>query len=154
MAKPVIVIVPGAWHRPQHYQRLIARLTKVGYEAVGVNMPSVDSSPPHKSWDQDAQAVRKVIMKYLDAGDDVITVAHSFGGVAMSEAIKGLGRQDRERDGFQSAVIRLVYMCAMALPKGQSHLGQLVPTTPEEEEMEKKDQGLRGNYDRIEVSEV
>ncbi|KAJ5160070.1 uncharacterized protein N7482_007074 [Penicillium canariense] len=153
MPKPAFVIVPGAWHRPQHYRKLINGLANFNYEAVGVTMPSVDSSPPHPSWDQDAQAVRRVIMKYLNAGTDVITVAHSFGGVAMSEAVKGLGKQDREREGHKGSVRRLVYMCAMALPKGQTHVGQLVPVTPEEEEIERKRQELAAKYGGMKFTE-
>lgn len=154
MTKPAFVIVPGAWHRPKHYHYLISGLAKFNYEAVGVTLPSVDSSPPHTSWDQDAQAVRQAIMKYLNAGTDVIAVAHSFGGVAMSEAVKGLGRQDREKEGLKGAVTRLVYMCAMALPKGQTYLGQMQPATPEEEEIERKRQELAAKYGGMKFTEV
>ncbi|CAL5873314.1 uncharacterized protein PFLUO_LOCUS7585 [Penicillium psychrofluorescens] len=153
MTKPAIVIIPGAWHRPKHYQHLIDSLAKVNYEAVGVTMPSVDSSPPHTSWDQDAQAVRRVILEYLDAGKDVIAIAHSFGGIAMSEAAKGLGKQDREKQGLKGAVLRLVYMTAMALPKGQTHVGQIKPVTPEEEEVERQRQELQAKYGGIQIAE-
>ncbi|KAJ5656306.1 hypothetical protein N7507_008256 [Penicillium longicatenatum] len=152
MPKPVIVIVPGAWHRPKHYQKLIDALGTVGYTAVGINMPSVDSSPPHASWDQDAAEVRRVIMEYLDAGKNVIAVGHSFGGVAMSEAVKGLGKGDREKQGLQGAVIRLVYMCAMALPEGQTFLGQMVPATPEEEEIEKQKKSFEAQHKKMETT--
>lgn len=154
MPKPVIVIVPGAWHRPKHYQKLIDALENVGYTAVGVNMPSVDSSPPHASWDQDAAEVRRVIMEYLDAGKDVIAIGHSFGGVAMSEAVKGLGKADREKQGLQGAVIRLVYMCSMALPKGQTFLGQMVPATPEEEELDRQKKNFESQHKKMETTAV
>ncbi|KAJ5690184.1 alpha/beta-hydrolase [Penicillium macrosclerotiorum] len=153
MAKPVIVIIPGAWHRPKHYQYLIDGLIAAGYEAVGVTLPSVDSSPPHPSWDQDAEEIRRVILQYLDLGKDVITIAHSFGGVAMSEAVKGLGKQDREEEGLKGAVLQLVYMCAMALPQGQTHVGQIMPATPEEEEIERKRQELQAKYGGMKFTE-
>lgn len=154
MAKSVIVIVPGAWHRPQHFQHLIDRLNTLNYEAVGVTLPSVDSSPPHESWDQDAQAVRKVILEYLDAGKDVIGLAHSFGGVPMSEAVKGLGQEAREKQGLKSGVVRLVYMCAMAMPEGQTHVAQVAPVTPEEEEIERHRQELIKEYGAMKFTEV
>ncbi|PYH92744.1 alpha/beta-hydrolase [Aspergillus ellipticus CBS 707.79] len=144
--RPVIVIVPGAWHRPQHYQRLVNELAKDGYEAVAVTMPSVDSSPPHSSWDKDAQAVRQIILVYLESGREVITVAHSFGGIAMSEAVKGLGKSAREQKGLPGGVIRLIYMAAMALPEGQTHLGQTKPQTPEEEEIERQRQEYQAKH--------
>ncbi|KAE8149500.1 alpha/beta-hydrolase [Aspergillus avenaceus] len=138
MPLPTIVIIPGAWHCPKHYQHLIDRLHKNNYEATAVTLPSVNSSPAHTSWDQDAQAIRQVILEKLDGGKNVIALAHSFGGVAMSEAVKGLGKDVRERQGLKCGVVRLIYMCAMALPKGQTHMGQIKPQTAEEEEMERK----------------
>ncbi|KAK9853462.1 Alpha/beta hydrolase family-domain-containing protein [Penicillium brevicompactum] len=152
MSNPSIVIVPGAWHRPAHFQGLIDDLAKVNYEAVGVTMPSVDSSPPLPSWDQDAQAVRQVIMERLDSGKDVVVLAHSFGGIAMSEAAKGLGKKERAAQGLQGGIIRLIYMCSMALPKGQSHIGQLTPQTPEEEELEKQRQELEAKFGGMEIT--
>lgn len=151
---PAVVIVPGAWHCPKHYQHLINQLAKVNYTAIGVTLPSVNSSPPLASWDQDAQAVRQVIMENLDAGKDVIAVAHSFGGIAMSEAVKGLGKEARENRGFKGGVPRLVYMCAMALPKGQTHLGQTKPRTPEEEELERQRQEYGEKHGGMQVTEV
>ncbi|KNG86422.1 hypothetical protein ANOM_005505 [Aspergillus nomiae NRRL 13137] len=150
---PTIIIVPGSWHCPKHYKYLIDGLAKFNYEAVGVTLPSVNSSPPHASWDQDAQAVREVIMKSLDSGNDVIVIAHSFGGVAMSEAVKGLGKKAREEQGLKGGVVRLIYMCAMALPEGQTHVGQIQPQTPEEEELERQRQELQAKYGGMRFTE-
>jgi hypothetical protein len=154
MSKPVIVIVPGAWHRPRHYHHLNEGLEPLGYEAIGVTMPSVDSHPPHPSWDQDAAAVREVITKQLDAGRDVVVVAHSFGGVAMSEAVKGLGKKAREEQGLKGGVVRLVYMTAMAMPAGQNYVGQLAPKTPEEEAEAQKKEELNKQVEGIKYTEV
>ena len=151
---PAVVIVPGAWHCPKHYQHLINQLAKVNYTAVGVTLPSVNSSPPLASWDQDAQAVRQVIVENLDAGKDVIAVAHSFGGIAMSEAVKGLGKEARENRGSKGGVLRLVYMCAMALPEGQTHLGQTKPRTAEEEELERQRQQYGEKHGGMQFTEV
>lgn len=154
MDKPVIVIVPGAWHRPQHFKHLIERFNKVNYEAVGVDLPSVDSSPPLETWEQDAQAVRKVILEHLDAGKNVIALAHSFGGIPMSEAVKGLGKESREKQGLESAVIRLVYMCAMAMPEGQNYAAQTTPITPEEQEIERRRQEVIAGRGAMKFTEV
>lgn len=140
MPKPAIIIVPGAFHRPIHYQRLVEHLSKAGFDALAVEMPSVNSSPPRPDWTADANAVREAIVKFLDKGQDVITVAHSFGGVAMSEGVQGLGLEQRVKSGFQTGVRKLVYMCAVALPKGQTHLGQIAPVTEEEIEASKEQQ--------------
>jgi thioesterase domain-containing protein len=154
MSNPSIVIVPGAWHRPAHFQGLIDELAKVNYDAVGVTLPSVDSNPPLASWEQDAQAVREAIMERLDAGKDVIVLAHSFGGIAMSEAAKGLGKKGRAAQGLRGGIIKLVYMCAMALPGGQTHIGQLIPQTPEEEEMERQRQEMVAKHGELQFNAV
>ncbi|KAJ5173647.1 uncharacterized protein N7500_001578 [Penicillium coprophilum] len=152
MTNPSIVIVPGAWHRPAHFQSLIDKLAEANYDAEAVTMPAVDSNPPLASWDQDAQAVRQVIMKKLDAGKDVVVLGHSFGGVAMSEGAKGLGKTERDSQGLRGGIIKLVYMCAMALPEGQSHIGQLVPQTPEEEELERQRKELEAELGGLQVT--
>ncbi|KAK5791351.1 hypothetical protein VI817_006660 [Penicillium citrinum] len=151
MTKPAIVIVPGAWHKPQHYHYVIDGLRALGYEAEGVDLPSIDSNPPHSTWKYDAEEIRRVIMRHLDVGRNVITVAHSFGGVAMSEAVKGLGQEKREKQGLKASVLHLVYMCAMALPKGQSYVGQMTPTTPEEEEIDKQRKELQQKHGGVQV---
>jgi pimeloyl-ACP methyl ester carboxylesterase len=140
MSKPVIVIVPGAWHRPKHYQRINDGLQKFQYEAVGVTLPSVDSKPPLTSWDKDAKAAREVILKSLDAGKDVIVIAHSYGGVVMSEAVKGLGKKAREEQGLRAGVVRLIYMCAIAPQEGQSFQSQTKPVTDEELQLQQRQQ--------------
>ncbi|KAA8641981.1 hypothetical protein EYZ11_004253 [Aspergillus tanneri] len=135
---PAIIITPGAWHTPRHYQRLIDRLSQHNYPAIGVRLPSVNSSPPLHTWEQDAQAVRGAIMEKLNGGLDVVAVSHSFGGIIMSEAVKGLGKASRQKQGFSTGILRLVYMCSMAIPQGQTHVGQMKAITPEEEKQEKR----------------
>ncbi|KIW51800.1 hypothetical protein PV05_10486 [Exophiala xenobiotica] len=132
MSKPAVVIVPGAWHRPQHYQKLIEKLHEHEYEAVGVPLASVDAKPPVPSWEKDAQAIRNEVLRKLDAGKDVITIAHSYGGIPMGEAVKGLGKKAREEQGFKTGVTRLIYMCAVAPKEGQTFQDATNPVTEEE----------------------
>ncbi|KAK2762808.1 hypothetical protein FQN54_000983 [Arachnomyces sp. PD_36] len=154
MSKPAIVIVPGSWHRPQHYHLLTSSLSSSGYETTAVATPSLDSHPPHASWDQDAAAVRAVITQYLDAGRDVVAVGHSFGGVVVSEAVKGLGKKGREERGLEGGVVRLVYVCAMALPEGESHVTQMKPVTDEEEEVMRRKDEMNKKVQGIRIEEV
>lgn len=132
MSKPAVVIVPGAWHRPQHYQKLIEKLHEHEYEAVGVPLASVDAKLPVPSWEKDAQAIRNEVLRKLDAGKDVITIAHSYGGIPMGEAVKGLGKKAREEQGFKTGVTRLIYMCAVAPKEGQTFQDATNPVTEEE----------------------
>lgn len=142
MSKPAIVLVPGAWHKPQHLHKVIDGLEKSGYEAHGVALASVDSEVPITSWDKDAEGVRKVIVKNLDAGKDVIVIAHSYGGFVMSEAVKGLGKKARkESQGLETGVLRLIYMCAVAPRKGETVQDKTKPATEQEANMAARQMG-------------
>ncbi|KAL1847316.1 hypothetical protein Plec18170_008664 [Paecilomyces lecythidis] len=140
MAKPSIVIVPGAWHRPEHYKYIIQGLQKLEYEATGVTLPTVDSNPPLTSWDKDAEAVRTEILRHLDAGKDVIVIAHSYGGLVMSEGVRGLGKKAREEQGQKTGVLRLIYMCAVASQEGKTFVEITQAETEEEIQFELKRQ--------------
>ncbi|GFF78865.1 alpha/beta-hydrolase [Aspergillus udagawae] len=132
MLKPAIIIVPGALHRPEHYQGIVNRLHKLQYEAVAVSMPALSSSPPQPTWAEDVEAIRKATFNFFESGQDVVLVGHSYSGILISEASKGLSRKDRPKG--QGAVVRLIYMCAIAVPVGESLTGQLEPRTPQEVE--------------------
>lgn len=140
MSKPDVVVVPGAWHRPAHFERLVKELGKAGYNAVATTLASVDSSPPAASWDVDAQAAREVILKSLDAGKDVIVVGHSYGGIVMSEAAKNLGKKVRQEQGEKSGILRLIYMCAVAAQEGRNLVEMTAPVTEAELQVAKQQQ--------------
>ncbi|KAJ9638507.1 hypothetical protein H2204_004277 [Knufia peltigerae] len=132
MSKPAIVLVPGAWHKPQHYKKVINGLLKLSYDAVGVSLPSVDAKPATPSWEKDAAAVREAVLQKLDAGKDVITIGHSYGGLPMGEGVKGLGKKAREAQGFKTSVTRLIYMCSVPVKEGQIFQEACKPVTEEE----------------------
>lgn len=154
MSKPAVVIIPGSWHCPQHYARLVDELVKAGYEAEAVSLPSVGSSPPLLSWDKDADAVRDVVMKYLDAEKNVVALAHSFGGIAMSEGVKDLGQEDRDKKGLKGAVVRLFYMCAVVLPEGLTYNELIWPKSSQENELAEKEQKKQRENMGMKAAEV
>lgn len=43
---PTIVLVPGAWHSPIHYQYLLKELEKAGSPIVSSPLPSLDHPNP------------------------------------------------------------------------------------------------------------
>ncbi|KAJ5227621.1 uncharacterized protein N7469_007627 [Penicillium citrinum] len=139
MSTSVIVIVSESRYSPKHYLYVTDELKE-----------SFNSSSPHASWDQVAQEVRQVVLKHLDSGRDVIPLTHSFGGIAMSEAFKGLKKQYREKQGLKSPILRLVHMSAMVLPQGQSYIGQMEPGTPKEE-LDKQEKEMQAKYGGINV---
>jgi len=96
-ARPTLVLVQGAWHHPDVWLPLRSELFKLGYQTVVTELPSAGASPVGSMHD-DADIVRETISKI--AGP-VSVVAHSYGGIPVTEATAGA-----------SNVTRLVYLAA------------------------------------------
>jgi pimeloyl-ACP methyl ester carboxylesterase len=119
MPLPVLVFVHGAWHSPEYYDRVIARLEPLGYKCIVVSMPSVGRIPATSSLDEDIEAIRNTVLAELDAGQDVIVNAHSWGGIPTCSALDGLSKQERALDG-KCGVVKLTFVTSFILPEGAS----------------------------------
>jgi pimeloyl-ACP methyl ester carboxylesterase len=120
-AKPTVLFVPGAWHTPESFQYVADHLIAAGYDYVGVDKPSVSLGPDYvENMDPDIESVRDAITKASDAGNDVVLVMHSYGGVPGSAGAKGLRKEDRAKEGKKGGVVRLVFVTAFALDEGQT----------------------------------
>ena len=73
----------------------------------------------------DAACIRGEIDRLVvGQGKDVVVVAHSYGGVVASEAVKEeLGKKARESKGERGGVVRLVYISGFVLDQGASLAG-------------------------------
>ncbi|KAH8602799.1 Alpha/beta hydrolase fold-1 [Bisporella sp. PMI_857] len=119
MSFPTMIFVHGAWHSEEYYDRVIGILEPLGYRCITVGMPSVGHSPPVKTLDDDIAAIRSVVIKELDNGKPVVVNAHSWGGIPVNNALDGLSKAEREKDG-KSGVIKLTYVAAFVSPEGLS----------------------------------
>jgi pimeloyl-ACP methyl ester carboxylesterase len=131
-SKPTVIFVPGAWHTPESFALVAAHLKDAGYEYTDVDKPSVSLSAPYiQSFEPDVEAVRKEVLAASDAGNDVVLVMHSYGGIPGSAAAKGLSKEDREKEGKKGGIIGLVYISSFAIEEGQSLIsaagGELSP---------------------------
>lgn len=118
MPKPTILCIPGAWHTPEIYSETLRILQQHGYPTIGLPLPSVGASPL-ASFNDDVTAIRTCLTELIEKeGKDVILVTHSYTGMPGSEAPIGLGKKEREKNGLQGGVIRLVYIMAFAMPEG------------------------------------
>ncbi|KAK3493706.1 alpha/beta-hydrolase [Neurospora crassa] len=100
MSKPVIVIVPGAWHKPVVWHDVVQRLHTEGFEAIHVELRTV--------------AVQSVLGELAGQGKKALVLGHSAGGLIGSNAIKG-----------QDNVIGMIYMAAFVIPRGKALLDLL-----------------------------
>ena len=123
--KPVIVIVPGAWHSPEAFHLVIDELEAAGYETKGVTLASVGAKTPLKDFQPDVDAIQQVLKSLVDQGKDIVLVVHSYGGVIGNEAVQGFAKSDREKDGKKGGVVHIFLCCAFALPEGVSLMDAL-----------------------------
>ncbi|KAK4560636.1 hypothetical protein LTR86_005214 [Recurvomyces mirabilis] len=135
MTKPTIVLVPGAWHVPEHFQKVQKLLEAEGYSCVGVNLPSNAHEPyidgKLVDFNDDVSAARLVVTRVLESGEDVVVVVHSYGTLVGTAALRDLSPNARKAAGHANGVRSLVIIAGFVLPEGISMLqamgGQLLP---------------------------
>jgi pimeloyl-ACP methyl ester carboxylesterase len=112
---PVVILVHGAWHGAWAWDGIVERLSAEGIRTVALDLPSKgrDTNALGDLHD-DAETVRAAIAA---AGAPALVVAHSYGGVPVSE-----GAAD---------AAHLVYLAAFMLEPGQSLLGLRGGAEPE-----------------------
>jgi len=126
MSKPTVVIVPGAWQKPVVWDGFRATLDKAGYESTHVALPTTGGvETPLAGLAEDVAAVRDVLKPLVGQGKDVVILCHSSGGVVSSNAVEGFDSASRKAEGEAGGVVRVVFLAAFMLPKGQSLLGML-----------------------------
>lgn len=119
--KPVIVLVHGAWHVPDSYEKLATALRSAGYEVHVPRLPSVNEArPPTSDLSADSELVRSLVENLANNGRTVVALMHSYGGQVGTNALHGLGSAARAEKGHPGGVSHLVYLCAYALPEGRS----------------------------------
>jgi pimeloyl-ACP methyl ester carboxylesterase len=95
---PSVVLIHGAWADGSSWSKVIPRLEAKGLNVVAVQLPLTSLA-------DDVATVKRAIA--LEPGP-VLLVAHSYGGVVMTEA------------GNDPKVVGLVYVAAFAPTEGQS----------------------------------
>ena len=116
MTLPSLLIVPGAWHKPEHFHRLVDELS--GIDVHTVTLTSTGDDPAAL---RDMYADAEVIAHAAAAIDDpVVVIAHSYGGVPTTQALPDARN-----------VRHIIYLAAFQLQAGQSLLspsgGSLMP---------------------------
>jgi pimeloyl-ACP methyl ester carboxylesterase len=116
MTRPAVLLVPGAWHKPDHWHLLVDELSDMDVRTVALTSTGDD---PAALGDMYADA--DVIARAAAAIDGpVVVVAHSYGGVPATQAVADAGN-----------VVRIVYLASFQLDSGEALLspngGRLMP---------------------------
>ncbi|MEU7882998.1 alpha/beta hydrolase [Microbispora bryophytorum] len=107
MTLPSLLLVPGAWHKPEHLQLLIDDLPGIDVHTVALTSCGDDPKALGDMY-SDAAAIRAAVEAI---GGPVVVVAHSYGGVPTTQALADA-----------SNVKSIVYLAAFQLDAGDSLL--------------------------------
>lgn len=130
---PIILMVPGAWHTPAAFDLLIPALAEHNYNALAVSLPSVDVSPGLPDFSEDVAAIRTAVEQHLDEKNrDVVLLMHSYGAIPGTEALRGLGKEERTAVGKKTGVVALVYVAAVVPAVGGTCFSASTDLTEEE----------------------
>jgi pimeloyl-ACP methyl ester carboxylesterase len=107
MTLPSLLIVPGAWHEPGHYQRLVDQLPEVDVHVVTLTS-SGDDPAILRNMHADAEVVAHAA---LTIDRPLVVLAHSYGGLPATQALSGAKN-----------VRHIVYLAAFQLDAGEALL--------------------------------
>ncbi|KAL2680348.1 hypothetical protein Neosp_007945 [[Neocosmospora] mangrovei] len=117
---PIIVLVHGAWQQPEHYKLLVQAFHDDGFHDV-VTPRNVTSGTPEKIAGKthldDVKVIHEAMTPYLDAGREVVLVAHSYGGVPGVSSLQGHTIQERAVKNLKGGVKGIVAVAAFVLPQ-------------------------------------
>ncbi|RYC61214.1 hypothetical protein CHU98_g4978 [Xylaria longipes] len=115
-SKSVIVLIAGAWHLPDVWNKVKTRLEAAGYEVYTPRMLTVvGPEPVNYSWRFDVAVVHDLVIPLFNEGRHVVIVGHSYGGVVATASVEGQSISDRQSRGLQGGFSAVVYICAIPI---------------------------------------
>lgn len=123
MPKPAIIIVPGAYHVPAHYENLATELRNRGHPVEIPRLPSIGArSDSGDGLTEDSKAVADAIDSLTAAGEDVVVLMHSYGGVPGTEAVAAVCEKSNVQTAAHNRgkILKLVYLAGLMVPKGEN----------------------------------
>lgn len=121
---PTLVLVPGAFGTPSGYSKLLPYFEQAGLATIPGPYPSCDPvDPASATASKDIESLRQnVLIPLIEKGQDVVILAHSYGGVVAGGAAKSLDKQTRESQGHAAGVVGLIYVAGNITLENESLL--------------------------------
>lgn len=129
--KPVILLVCGGWHVPEHYKPLIVELESLGFTVDCPRLPTNSGNiPPTAGLKDDAKLVRDTAIEHLKNGHNVFPLMHSYGGSVGTIAFSGLGLSEQSESKPANAGIPLIIYLSALVPSENGPLVDPMPDSP------------------------
>ncbi|KAK1755408.1 Alpha/Beta hydrolase protein [Echria macrotheca] len=116
--KPTILFIHGAWHQPWMYDPFLNELRSQGHEVIAPELRCNDYKTYADPAAADITFFSGLAEKLAEEGKEIVCAMHSYGGAVGTEAMHGLGVEQRRAKGLQGGVTRLVYICGFMVMKG------------------------------------
>jgi alpha-beta hydrolase superfamily lysophospholipase len=123
--KPIIVIIPGAFHKPHNYRLLIEPLRSQGYEVLSVPLAVTgDSVRANLDQHDDARVLLAELVPKLDESKEAILISHSYGSLVVAASIEGQTTTERQARGLKGGVRAVINIAGFAYPaRGKNIFG-------------------------------
>ncbi|KAJ3572533.1 hypothetical protein NPX13_g5016 [Xylaria arbuscula] len=128
-SKPIVFFLPGGYHTSWIYDSVRNILSDRGFATDASDLISVGATDANVGMYSDATHLRSQLMKILNQGNEIILVAHSYGGIVASNAVDGLSVEQRAAQGKKGGIILILYLAGLVVPAGRTFLS-LCPPTP------------------------
>jgi alpha-beta hydrolase superfamily lysophospholipase len=128
-SKPVIVLVPGAFHRPSSWNALAEGLRKQGYTVLTPPLAVCGEATDAKQLVgttalDDVRIIHSNILPFLDNGRGCVVVCHSYGSVPAALAVEGQTVEERAAKGLSGGIKAMVTIAGFSYPvRGKSIMG-------------------------------
>jgi pimeloyl-ACP methyl ester carboxylesterase len=127
---PLLVLLPGAFHIPKSYRKIIDPLYTSGYEVLGVDylVTARSSKPgpdPDLSYTDDAAALREKLIPLFDEGREAVLISHSYGSLPATHMAVGQTTVERKARGEKGGVAAVTNIAGFAFPaRGKNIMGE------------------------------
>lgn len=123
--KPIIVIVPGSYHRPVHYRKVADPLRAHGYEVLSFDLAACgEDVDPELSFFDDAAVIRGHLLPLLDQGKKAVVMSHSYGSLPVTALVDGLTVAERSEKGLEGGIAAVISIAGFVFPaRGKSIFG-------------------------------
>lgn len=133
--KPTIILASGSWYPARSFDPLAQILHSHGYTTKSIAWPSITCAEEIKDLSEDIAALRALVEPEVQAGRDVVVVAHSWAGLPVNSGLGGLlakrvsssaegneGGNGKEggKGKSKGGVVKLLFIAAFVPEIGQS----------------------------------